>query len=526
MLKNNRKNFKYKSGLAAFAGMAILMLAASCSNDEPILSSDENVITFTTPAQIFGASSRVDYNQTKGVIKVTWKKDDVVQLFSDKEYTNAIATFVVESVNNNIAKFTCKNASGITDATKVSGYMKYMPELSSATKPAQGEDPYAQAANGSMDYGNQDANSVKHLRYNNVIYAELNDVNFTGENPVKLDFKNSSAIFRIIFKAPRTSSEGASLTMYGADGWGVGIPLTLDFPLTEKETIVAYIAAPSGTSGNNLNVVLTDGAVESVIDKKRINKITTFSHESKSGMTYVPGNEYTADFTNDSGDSWDAEIDGDNEFVNLGLSVLWSIKNLGAKALTGDNSFGYYYAWGIPNQFTDENYPPVVAEDINPYNKDLKTLLQNKIIASVAYPDGKNVYQLAPKFDAATYYYYTQVKKEEVPTTDEISNSAWFTPTREQFEELLNKEKCTWVWNAALKGYEVVSKMQDGDKYVTLFMPAAGFKENGNTHNIGHYAYYWTSTPPVGNSSDTQNAWCMHISGAHRNTSGYISEDL
>ena len=96
-------------------------------------------------------------------------------------------------------------------------------------------------------------------------------------------------------------------------------------------------------------------------------------------------------------------------------------------------------------------------------------------------------------------------------------DSSWFTPTYDQWKELL--DQCVWVWNAAMDGYEVVSsKTVDDGNRVTLFMPAAGFIEGSTKHNAGHYAYYWTSTPYDTSASDS---WCMHISGPHRSSTEY-----
>ena len=63
MLKNHRKKYKYKSSITAFAAVALSLFATSCSNDEPIESNGDGAITFTTPTQIGGPTSRVTYEQ-------------------------------------------------------------------------------------------------------------------------------------------------------------------------------------------------------------------------------------------------------------------------------------------------------------------------------------------------------------------------------------------------------------------------------------------------------------------------------
>ena len=492
MLNNIRKNYKYKTGIAAFAAMTMSLFASSCSNDEPLYSAEPGSISFTAPAQIGGSSSRVSYNQDENFLKVTWEpQKDIVLLYLDTDTTKAVATFEVTKVENNIATFTCKDTRGIPDITNVNGIMKYTP--SSDWDPNSESGPYTQSANGSMVYKNQAAAATEHLKYANVIRAKLDKVNLTSKANIK--FENTTAVFRINFSVSRNLSVGSSLTMYGVPQWGTGVSLTLGFPLNQNDELVAYIAAPEGQATGTLFVALTDGSTPN----GDLNIVSTFSntvttYKGPSTKKYEKGHEYTATF--DSTESWDAEIDGSNAFVDLGLSVFWSTKNLGAQALIGPESFGKYYAWGSIDGSYTKGFSAGEKPGDTTYGMDLTTLENKNVIKKV---DG--AYKLMPDYDAAT--------------SSKEGNSSWFTPTYVQWKELL--EKCMWVWNAALNGYEVVSnKIVDGKK-VTLFMPAAGFIEGNTKHNAGHYAYYWTSTPYGG----TNDSWCMHISGPHRSYTEY-----
>ena len=472
MIINGKNNYIYKCSLVAFAAMMITL--SSCSNDEPFGKPEAgDSISFTTSAQIDGgASSRVSYDQQQSKIKVTWEKDDVVKLFLEGD-TTAAATFVVTEVdaNNNLATFTCNNPNGIANIESVTGTMKYTPKMPAKT--GSDVDIYAQAFNGNTNEKQQDIRATQHLQYTNGIEAILNGVNFK-ENGL-IQFKNTTAVFRIIIPAPRNIVSGATLTMYGADTWGTGISQTLDFEVTKGNEIVAYIAAPAGKLGRSLSVALVDGSDKNSATRS---KVTTYYAESTA--TYYAGREYTADFTQKQ--SWDSEIDGTQEFVDMGGDVLWGTKNLDATGLTGDISFGGYYAWGSTTAATggfthDGEYSKVA------YNKNLDTLVKDGIIVSTTNP------VLTPEHDAATQH-----------------NKDWFTPTYEHWNQLL--DNCIWVWNSALKGYEVISSTKDA----VIFMPAAGFYDSNNLNNRGHYAYYWTSTA----KNDDQNSWGMHISGPHR----------
>ena len=468
MLKNKRIYYKYK-GIAAFVAMTLSLFAVSCSNDEPLYPGEAGGITFNAPAQIVGGSSRVSYIQNKGFIKVTWEEGDVVQLFPENS-TNPIATFVVTDVqkDKNVATFKCTDASGIKDASYVSGIMKYQP-VPVGTK--VDIDPYGQKENGSLE-NTQNSSGTEHLKYANVIQAELKNKDLTQKTT--LTFSNTTAIFRIIINLPRSIKSGATLTLYGASNWNTGISQVLNFDLNKVEgtdtKLIAYIAAPAdGNTDGSFSVALNDGET---------NTVTRYLGPSRT--TYDIGKEYTADFTNTKGQ--DEEIYDKGGFVDMGLSVLWGTMNLGAESITGDKSFGDYYAWGSTTAatggFTHNGQYSGVA-----YDKDLKALANAGIIVSADNPT------LTPGHDAATK-----------------ANKEWFTPTKKQWDELL--DNCTWIWNSALKGYEVMSNKNNA----VIFMPAAGFYDANNLNNRGNYTYYWTSTANEG----TQNSWGMHISGPHK----------
>ena len=517
MLKNNRFTYKYKTVIAVFAAITMSLFAASCSNDEPLYPSEAiDDISFTTSAIIGGTSSRVSYEQEADAkMKVRWEQNDTIYLVDKKNEDIKLAEFVIQNPPNDKATFTCTKVFEGANLSNATGVFKYMPVGDGYTQKENGSNAYDKVTN----YGKK---GTQHLKYANVIESqEISEVDFINKkNCPTLEFNNTTAIFRVIVKPKTALAKGSSITMYGVEGWGVGVSLTLDFTVESGETLVAYLAAPSGQARGSLSVALTDGIYT---DDNKITRNIIKTYKGISNKDYIAGSEYTADFsTNAETDSWESEINGDNEFVNLGLSVLWSTKNLGAQTLTGENSFGNYYTWGSVNPYQVDM--PSQEKDKNPLGQNLDDLLTNKIITSFTESNGSTSYKLTANFDAATCYFDNLNAEGKIPEGDK--NSPWFTPTRAQFEELLSQ--CTWVWNAALNGYEVVASDNDNKEgqRVTLFMPAAGFKENGNTHNIGHYAYYWTSTPPVDNSSDTQNAWCMHISGAHRSNSQYISEDL
>lgn len=91
------------------------------------------------------------------------------------------------------------------------------------------------------------------------------------------------------------------------------------------------------------------------------------------------------------------------------------------------------------------------------------------------------------------YYDY-----EEYDVVENEWGNGWRTPTKTDFEELI--EECEWEWidnNAdGLARYKV--KGPNGNY---IYLPAAGYRNNNNLFEKGEYGYYATSTLNVNGSS-------------------------
>ena len=130
------------------------------------------------------------------------------------------------------------------------------------------------------------------------------------------------------------------------------------------------------------------------------------------------------------------------EWVDLGLSVKWATKNVGASEPEYNGS---YYAWGetsTKTSYTNSNYYYSNNPSILPASKD-----------------------------AANYRW----------------GGNWRMPTKEEAEELMNN--CTWTqeYYYGVYGYRVKSKVNDN----SIFIPFAGYN-GGSSSNTG--GWYWTST--------------------------------
>ncbi|MCF0175118.1 MAG: hypothetical protein HUJ95_07265 [Bacteroidales bacterium] len=137
---------------------------------------------------------------------------------------------------------------------------------------------------------------------------------------------------------------------------------------------------------------------------------------------------------------------GGVEAVDLGLSVKWASWNVGAKSETD---------YGINISLNGEYAEPGGLTTIDPRN------------------------------DPATTKWGSQ----------------WRTPTREEFEELIDKTNCEWTWETKkdndgndVNGYTVTSKINSK----SIFLPAGGgtYAVDGKwtTEGIGVVGWYWSSS--------------------------------
>ena len=172
-----------------------------------------------------------------------------------------------------------------------------------------------------------------------------------------------------------------------------------------------------------------------------------------------------------------------HEYVDLGLSVKWATCNVGAQ---NPEDYGEYYAWGetiTKTTYTWKNYRFRVSGDTY---SDLKF----------------------SKYDPAEIL--DHLKKTVLDLADDVANvkwgGNWRMPTKQEVEELV--WNCDWVWTTqnGVNGVKITSKVE-GYTDRSIFMPAAGYRDDSKLIFPEESGYLWSST----NTDMRTSAHCIHF---------------
>lgn len=152
------------------------------------------------------------------------------------------------------------------------------------------------------------------------------------------------------------------------------------------------------------------------------------------------------------------------DWVDLGLSVKWATKNVGASS---PSDYGDYFAWGETQK--KDNYTWKTCFDC----------LDGKGWGS---GDSWGTYKIGGKTSISP--------SSDHDTARENWGGTWRMPTNAEFEELC--EKCEWTWTSqdGHNGYLVTSKTNGN----SIFLPAANCRWDTVTYCSNEIGYYWSST--------------------------------
>ena len=192
----------------------------------------------------------------------------------------------------------------------------------------------------------------------------------------------------------------------------------------------------------------------------------------------------------------DTETDTANghDYVDLGLpsGTKWATCNVGADS---PEDYGDYFAWG-------ETEPNIA------YN----WITYKWMTEGMFDWDGVNKYTIADGRTIAVWYNNYGKFIGDNKTTLDLSDDAaytnwgtsWRMPTYAELKEL--KDNCTWTPTTqnGVNGYKVTSKTNGN----SIFLPAAGNRNNSDLYNAGNYGSYWSRSL---NTSDSEDAYLLYF---------------
>ena len=156
------------------------------------------------------------------------------------------------------------------------------------------------------------------------------------------------------------------------------------------------------------------------------------------------------------------------EAVDLGLSVKWANANMGAYS---PEQFGEYYAWGEVETKSCYSWPT--------YKWCKGT---NNTLTKYCCDDKYGI------LDRKTWW----LDKDDDAAHIKLGGT-WHIPNRENWSEL--RHDCIWRWTNinGVYGFQVKSKIpRFTDK--SIFLPAAGCREDERCEEKGIRGFYWSSS--------------------------------
>ena len=147
-------------------------------------------------------------------------------------------------------------------------------------------------------------------------------------------------------------------------------------------------------------------------------------------------------------------------YVDLGLSVKWATKNVGA---SNPSDYGDYFAWGEKEKKSNYDW-------------------DNCFDCLDDEGDSWGTYKIGGKTSISPTSGHD--------TARENWGSTWRMPTEAECKELCNKCDWTWTSQGGHNGYLVTSKINGN----SIFLPAAGRRGGTDRVYVGEYGFYWSST--------------------------------
>lgn len=207
-------------------------------------------------------------------------------------------------------------------------------------------------------------------------------------------------------------------------------------------------------------------------------------------------------------------------FVDLGLSVKWAVRNVGANSI---EDYGDYYAWGETEPYYEDGHSQDAGygygDDSGLFWKDGKSEGYNW--SSYKYCNGQES-SLTKYCNNSNYGdggFFDL--KQKLDLEDDVAHinwgGKWRMPTYEEYQELINPDNCSYSWTTqnGVKGYKVTSK-KPGYEGQSIFLPAAGQRSGKGITNVGSGGYYWSSDLTSYGSYGPQTSYSFEFSSYNK----------
>ena len=279
------------------------------------------------------------------------------------------------------------------------------------------------------------------------------DVKFTdGRISSKTGFQGELQTYQITVPIQPGNSGGALFNQYGnvvgvtSSGLNKAIADNVNYAIKTiylLNLIESKLSTDILPTGNTSGLSLTD----------KIKKIRSYVFP-----LYFSSSSKGSNISNNSG------TENGYAYVDLGLSVKWATCNVGASK---PEDYGYYFAWGETEPKSTYNWSTYKY-----CNGSDNTLTKYNNSSSDGTVDNKTTLELSDDAARANW------------------GGSWRMPTRAEQEELQNN--CTWTWTTqnGVNGYKVTSKSNGN----SIFLPAAGYRNDSSLDGAGSYSRYWSSS--------------------------------
>ena len=244
----------------------------------------------------------------------------------------------------------------------------------------------------------------------------------------------------------------ATITVNAADGWGN----------PDECVVTVYTELGDTNSDGYINIADVTELIDYLLSGVSSQINLTNADTDQNGSVNIADVTELIDYLLNGKWSWEPV----HEWVDLGLpsGTLWATCNVGAR---NPEDYGDYFAWG-------ETEP----KDVYDWS---------------TYKWCNGSYNIS-LWKYCTYSSYGTVdNKRELDPVDDAAyvnrGSSWRMPTYEQFIEL--KAKCTWTWTtqSGVNGCLVT-----GSNGNSLFLPAAGYRDDSSLYTAGSIGHYWSRT--------------------------------